>query len=47
MVNTHNIIIKNNFNLDYKGGFKSYKLKTIFKDVVFSYNANTDMVSFL
>ena len=30
MVNTHNVIIKNNFNLDYKGGFKSYKLKTIF-----------------
>ena len=27
------------------GGFKSYKMISIFKDVIFSYDAETDIVS--
>ena len=45
MVNTHNIIIKNNFNLDYKGGFKSYNMINVFKNVIFKFNSLTQMLT--
>jgi len=45
MVNTHIKLFKNQNVKQISGGFQSYQMTSIFKDVVFTYNAARDMVS--
>jgi len=45
VVNESKILMKNKYLLNTKGGCKSYKIVTIFKDVIFTYNPELQMIT--